>query len=185
MQRFSKKLVSKLIYIQILKSTEVALLDAFLGEQGWELLNSWFSDAIRNQNWSLCLEMIRLFDECPITADRLKEGCQSGDQILAPKLINQLRLEPTVAEGIRSLAGQVYAKWVAIVSPVPPPAPPSAANSISKRPTRSRKANLKPRVDPSAPIESSGSESDGSDDAPVRRPTVRPLGSTCLTAGRA
>ena len=61
MQRFSKKLVSKLIYIQILKSTEVALLDAFLGEQGWELLNSWFSDAIRNQNWSLCLEMIKLF----------------------------------------------------------------------------------------------------------------------------
>ena len=98
MQRFSKKLVSKVIYVQILKSTEGALLDAFLGEKGWELLNAWFSDAIRNQNWELCQEMIQLFSDCPISAERLKENVADNH---APRLINQLRQEPTVDENIR------------------------------------------------------------------------------------
>jgi len=114
MQKFSRKLVSKCIYIRILKATPNELLEHFLSERGWELLNQWFSDAIKTQNWPLCREMIQLFNMCHISATRLKENV---DENHAPKLINQLRQEDSVDEDIKSLATEVYIKWVRTVSP--------------------------------------------------------------------
>ena len=114
MQKFSRKLVSKCIYIRILKASSDPLLELFLCEKGWELLNQWFSDAIKTQNWPLTREMIQLFDLCPITASRLKENVEDNH---APKLINLLRQEPSVEEDIKLLASEVYVKWVRIVSP--------------------------------------------------------------------
>ena len=114
MQKFSRKLVSKCIYIRILKASSFELLEHFLCEKGWELLNQWFSDAIKTQNWPLTREMIQLFDLCPITASRLKENVEDNH---APKLINLLRQEPSVEEDIKLLASGVYVKWVRIVSP--------------------------------------------------------------------
>ena len=115
MQKFSRKLVSKCIYIRILKATPNELLEHFLSEHGWELLNQWFSDAIKTQNWPLCREMIQLFNMCHISATRLKENVNENH---APKLINQLRQEDSVDEDIKSLAAEVYIKWVRTVSPV-------------------------------------------------------------------
>merc|ERR1712018_1029003 len=83
-------------------------------ERGWELLNQWFSDAIKTQNWPLCREMIQLFNMCHISATRLKENVDVNH---APKLINQLRQEDSVDEDIKSLATEVYIKWVRTVSP--------------------------------------------------------------------
>ena len=117
MQKFSRKLVSKCIYVQILKATEPDLLNEFLHANGWALLNQWFSDAITSRNWPLCVEMIGLFGRCPITADTLKENSANHQ---APKLINQLRQEVQVGDHIRMLADQLYSKWVAIVSPGSP-----------------------------------------------------------------
>ena len=51
MHKFSKKLVSKCIYVQILRATTPELLDAFLEMDGWGLLNLWFADAVSSQNW--------------------------------------------------------------------------------------------------------------------------------------
>lgn len=93
MQKFSRKLVSKCIYIQILKATRPDLLDRFLERNGWDLLNLWFSDAIKAQNWPFCLELIELFSQCPISASRLKDNVELNS---APRLINQLRQEPKV-----------------------------------------------------------------------------------------
>ncbi len=114
MYKFSKKLVSKCIYVQILKATTPDLLDKFLEERGWDLLNAWFADAIRTQNWSFCVEMIQLFAQCPITAARLKENVEQNH---APKLINQLRHEAKLEANIRLLATEVFEKWVSVVSP--------------------------------------------------------------------
>ena len=116
MQKFSKKLVSKSIYIEILRATTPSLLEKFLNEKGWELLNLWFSDSIKTQNWPLCQDIISLFSECPITAALLKD---TVDVNQAPKLINQLRINPGILEEVRALANIVYLKWVAIVSPQP------------------------------------------------------------------
>ena len=41
MQKFSKKLVSKCIYIHILRASEMDLLELFLQQKGWDLLNHW------------------------------------------------------------------------------------------------------------------------------------------------
>ena len=103
MHKFSKKLVSKCIYVKILKATTQELLDRFLEvitqniitssqtnsimlmhidlnfqERGWDLLNVWFSDAIKNENWDFCIEMIQLFAMCPISADRLKNNVETN-----------------------------------------------------------------------------------------------------------
>jgi len=121
MQKFSKKLVSKCIYIQILQASSEELLDKFLTEKGWGLLNLWFADAIRTNNWSECGCLIQLFAQCPMTAARLKENVEVNQ---APKLIRQLSCDTRVDQGIRNLAVKVLNKWMSIVQSTPqsPPA---------------------------------------------------------------
>lgn len=114
MQKFSKKLVSKSIYIEILRATEPDLLARFLKEKGWDLLNLWFLDSIKTQNWPLCLDIMSLFEECPVTASLLKDNVESNQ---APRLINQLRLNMNISENIRTLSSRVYSKWYGILSP--------------------------------------------------------------------
>jgi protein phosphatase 1 regulatory subunit 10 len=46
MQKFSKKLVSKVVYIKILRASTPQLLDKFLDERGWDLLNYWSVDIL-------------------------------------------------------------------------------------------------------------------------------------------
>jgi protein phosphatase 1 regulatory subunit 10 len=114
MSKFSRKLVSKSIYFQILQATPTDLLGKFLVEGGWGLLNTWFNDAIIGQNWPLVREMLDLFVNCPMTASLLKENAEEHQ---APKLINQLRQEASIEGDIRQSAGIVYNLWVNVVSP--------------------------------------------------------------------
>ena len=60
MSKFSRKLVSKCIYVQILSATPSDLLTKFLHEGGWSLLNTWFEDAIKTQNWPMVKEMLMI-----------------------------------------------------------------------------------------------------------------------------
>ena len=113
MKKFSKKLVSKVVYVKILKSSSSDLLDCFLDESGWELLNAWFSEAIRACNWPLCTELLQLLSQCPISAERLKEN---ADQNHAPKLVKQLSLDSRVDAGVRHLATSLCNTWMSIVS---------------------------------------------------------------------
>lgn len=53
-------------------------------ERGWDLLNVWFSDAIKNENWDFCIEMIQLFAMCPISADRLKNNVETNQVCSSP-----------------------------------------------------------------------------------------------------
>jgi len=127
MQKFSKKLVSKVTYVKILKASKSELLDKFLNEKGWDLLNYWFSDAIRTNNWPLCAELTELFNQCPMTAHRLKENVEKNQ---APKLIKQLNCDVRVDLHVRQLAKQVLDKWMAVVMP------PAEGPSGSLRTTR-------------------------------------------------
>ena len=114
MQKFSKKLVSKVIYVKILKSSTPELLENFLNEKGWELLNQWFSEAVKTCNWPLCNELIQLFSLCPISATRLKENL---DQNQAPKLVRQLSVDARVDSGVRHQATLLLSSWMSVVSP--------------------------------------------------------------------
>ena len=135
MQKFSKKLVSKVIYVKILKSSSPELLEAFLNEKGWELLNAWFTDAIKTQNWPLCTELLALLALCPISASRLKENL---DHNQAPRLVRQLSCDARVDSGVRHQASLLLTRWMRIVSPASggqaqPPAPRRARSSAPRR----------------------------------------------------
>ena len=169
MQKFSKKLVSKVIYVKILLASDPKLVELFLKEKGWELLNAWFDDAIKTLNWPLCAEMTQLFTKCPMTAQRLKENVEIN---LAPKLIRQLSCDQRVDATVRQNASQVLKKWMAVVATVSSssPEPPMLGNiqpvvllhanlaqhqpssTSSGRTTRgSRSANTKPATNDNTP----------------------------------
>jgi len=112
MQKFSKKLVSKCIYIHILCSSSPELLESFLSQKGWDLLNSWFSDAIKNQNYYLCGDLVKLFAVCPMNSARLKENVEINQ---APKLIRQLSCDTRIEESVRTLALQVLQQWMSVI----------------------------------------------------------------------
>ena len=104
MQKFSKKLVSKVIYVKILRSSSTELIENFLNEKGWELLNQWFTEAIKTSNWALCTELLELFAQCPMTAARLKENVEQNQ---APKLIRQLSCDLRIDQKVRLQAEEV------------------------------------------------------------------------------
>jgi len=112
MQKFSKKLVSKCIYIHILCASTPELLELFLTQKGWDLLNAWFTDAFANQNYFLCSDLIKLFALCPMTSTRLKENVEINQ---APKLIRQLSSDPNISPDVRTAALQVLQKWMSVI----------------------------------------------------------------------
>ncbi|KAG8034534.1 hypothetical protein G9C98_007610 [Cotesia typhae] len=113
MIKFSKKLVSKCIYIQILKSTDPELLSQFMGAGGWNLIHMWLTDGIVAKNWALVQELLELLLLCPVDVDRLKSNN-------CPKLIKGLSKEGS-HQGVRMLAGKLVEQWLKLVKGETPP----------------------------------------------------------------
>lgn len=86
MAKYSKKLVSKCIYIQILKCTETDLLGQFMAAGGWSLAHAWLTDGIYSKNWPLVQELLELLLLCPVDVPRLQSNS-------APKLVKGLSRE--------------------------------------------------------------------------------------------
>uniref|UniRef100_U5ETU3 Putative serine/threonine-protein phosphatase 1 regulatory subunit 10-like isoform x1 n=1 Tax=Corethrella appendiculata TaxID=1370023 RepID=U5ETU3_9DIPT len=106
MAKFSKKLVSKCIYIQILKCTETELLGQFMAAGGWSLTHMWLADGIQSKNWPLIQELLELLLCCPVDVERLKSNT-------APKLVKALSKDST-HEGVRVLATKLVEQWLKI-----------------------------------------------------------------------
>uniref|UniRef100_A0A1B0CHK2 Serine/threonine-protein phosphatase 1 regulatory subunit 10 n=1 Tax=Lutzomyia longipalpis TaxID=7200 RepID=A0A1B0CHK2_LUTLO len=106
MAKFSNRLVSKCIYIQILKCTDTELLGQFMGTGGWTLTHMWLQDGILTKNYPLVQEILELLLLCPVDVDRLKSNS-------APKLVKQLSKESH--EGVRILALKLVEQWLKIV----------------------------------------------------------------------
>jgi len=134
MQKFSKKLVSKCIYIHILCNSSEGLLELFLSQKGWDLLNNWFTDAIKSQNYHLCGDLVKLFAVCPMNSARLKENveinqvdefqfCSESSNLCfahqAPKQIRQLSCDSRIDQTIKNLALQVLQKWMSVIRAPP------------------------------------------------------------------
>ncbi|XP_015604063.1 serine/threonine-protein phosphatase 1 regulatory subunit 10 isoform X2 [Cephus cinctus] len=107
MTKFSKKLVSKCIYIQILKTTNTELLGQFMGAGGWNLVHMWLTDGILAKNWALIQELLELLLLCPVDIERLKSNN-------CPKLIKGLSKEGS-HQGVRCLASRLVEQWLKIV----------------------------------------------------------------------
>ncbi|XP_078040250.1 phosphatase 1 nuclear targeting subunit isoform X2 [Augochlora pura] len=107
MTKFSKKLVSKCIYIQILKTTNTDLLSQFMDAGGWNLIHMWLTDGILAKNWALIQELLELLLLCPVDIERLKSNN-------CPKLIKGLSKEGS-HQGVRVLASRLVEQWLKIV----------------------------------------------------------------------
>ncbi|CAG5021455.1 unnamed protein product [Parnassius apollo] len=107
MTKFSKKLVSKCIYIQILKCTETDLLGLFMGSGGWRLVHMWLTESIVAKNWPLVRELLELLLLCPVDIERLKtNNC--------PKLVKELSKDGN-HYAIRALASKLVEQWLKTV----------------------------------------------------------------------
>uniref|UniRef100_A0A182QU02 TFIIS N-terminal domain-containing protein n=1 Tax=Anopheles farauti TaxID=69004 RepID=A0A182QU02_9DIPT len=107
MAKFSKKLVSKCIYIQILKCTETELLGQFMQTGGWSLVHMWLVDGIASKNWPLIQELLELLLCCPVDVERLKINS-------TPRLVKSLSTD-SAHESVRVLATKLVEQWLYIV----------------------------------------------------------------------
>ncbi|XP_017772129.1 PREDICTED: serine/threonine-protein phosphatase 1 regulatory subunit 10-like isoform X2 [Nicrophorus vespilloides] len=110
MTKFSKKLVSKCIYVLILKNTDKQLLGSFMGEGGWNLIHIWLQDAHLNKNWALVTEVLELLLITPVDVERLKMNN-------LPKLVKSLTKRDDLP-GIQQLASSLVEEWLKIVKDV-------------------------------------------------------------------
>ncbi|XP_059059268.1 serine/threonine-protein phosphatase 1 regulatory subunit 10 [Achroia grisella] len=107
MTKFSKKLVSKCIYIQILKCTDIEILRMFMGSGGWLLVHMWLTEGIVAKNWPLVRELLELLLLCPVDIERLKtNNC--------PKLVKELSKDGNHF-AIRALASKLVEQWLKTV----------------------------------------------------------------------
>uniref|UniRef100_A0A1B6D378 TFIIS N-terminal domain-containing protein n=1 Tax=Clastoptera arizonana TaxID=38151 RepID=A0A1B6D378_9HEMI len=108
MTKFSKKLVSKCIYVSILKATETDLLIMFMSAGGWDLIYTWLSDGVIAKNWPLVNQLLDLLHVCPVDIERLKTNA-------CPKLIKTLSKDYAAEENVRLLACKLVEQWLKIV----------------------------------------------------------------------
>ncbi|XP_068245626.1 dentin sialophosphoprotein-like isoform X2 [Palaemon carinicauda] len=107
MSKYSKKLVSKCIYLNILQATDYALLDAFYDEGGWELVGTWLQEAVKASNWPLSLQVLSLLETSPMSVTRLK-------RYATPRLVKELSRECVNAD-VQNMAKQIVLKWMEVV----------------------------------------------------------------------
>ncbi|EDX03275.1 GD23053 [Drosophila simulans] len=159
MAKYSKKLVSKCVYVQILKSTKTELLGDFMAVGGWSLVYTWLNDAIRAMNWPLVQEILELLLLSPVDVNRLKINS-------APILVKGL-CKDGGNEGVRILAKRLVEQWLKIVTEntsmtIQGAAPQIAATTASQVP-----ASVSGPGSASVPDSASSSDSTDSAGAPV------------------
>lgn len=123
MAKFSKKLVSKCIYIQILRCTETDLLCQFMTAGGWSLSHMWLTDGILTKNWPLVQEILELLLLCPVDVQRLKSNS-------SPKLVKGLSKEGG-NDTVRILASKLVEQWLKFVKSETLAEAPSAIKSTA------------------------------------------------------
>jgi len=111
MMKDAEKLMSRCVYLNILKATcrqaktneeKRATLERFLTTGGWGILNKWLMEFTRSQNYPVLLELIDVLKIMPITVELLKQG-NTG------KLMKQMTKLENV--DVKKSAGQLIKQW--------------------------------------------------------------------------
>ncbi|CRK93998.1 CLUMA_CG007524, isoform A [Clunio marinus] len=106
MEKYSKKLVSKCIYIQILKCTETELLGQYMAAGGWSLVHNWLQDGSNSNNWPFVQELLEMLLLCPVDGNRLKSNH-------TPKIIKNLSLTCS-NQTVKILSSKLVEQWLRI-----------------------------------------------------------------------
>jgi len=109
MRRYSKKLVSRCVYLNVLMQTREDVLEEFLVSGGWEILHQWLIHSKDIGNAYFLIELLKLLDKCPVTVNRLKVN-------EIPKVVKKLSKEGESTEVVK-LSKKLVDKWMALVNP--------------------------------------------------------------------
>ncbi|XP_074654485.1 serine/threonine-protein phosphatase 1 regulatory subunit 10-like [Tubulanus polymorphus] len=104
----ANKLVSRCIYINILRATtDLETLERFLNSGGWDVLNAWLNEAKEVDNYPILLEMLKLYQNLPISLTLLKANTCAKTIKLLSKCSN---------EDVKSLASVIVDLWKTKIS---------------------------------------------------------------------
>ncbi|GFY57056.1 hypothetical protein TNIN_465692 [Trichonephila inaurata madagascariensis] len=106
MKKFSKKLVSRCVYCNVLIATEPDILSEYLDKGGWDTINTWLEYAKSSTSPSFLIEMLKLCKILPMTLNRLKENNTA-------KLIKSLTKHEN--NDVKSLSSELVTKWMTII----------------------------------------------------------------------
>ncbi|XP_065344831.1 serine/threonine-protein phosphatase 1 regulatory subunit 10-like isoform X2 [Cloeon dipterum] len=103
MSKFSKKLVSKCVYVEILHATESKLLENYMVHGGWELVSQWILDAVETNNGPLLETLLSLTKKSwfPLEVLKINDCARSVNSLItaAPN------------ERVKLLAHEVVSHW--------------------------------------------------------------------------
>lgn len=115
LMRDAEKLMSRCIYLNILKATISAAkenrtssetLEKFMSIGGWSILNKWLLEAKKNENFPVLVELLEVLRDLPVSIDTLKQG-NTGKVIKhLTKLENQ---------DVKKLASGIVKQWMSLV----------------------------------------------------------------------
>ncbi|CAK8674383.1 unnamed protein product [Clavelina lepadiformis] len=128
-----KLLVSRCVYLNILRVTEEKdLLEKFLAEGGWQIMNQWLVDAKDSENLALVLEVMKLLQRLPLRIDHLKENN-------TPKLVKAFAKSASCPK-VKNLASSLMTSWLAIIRD-------SSGATTTDDMTKKKKFKTKPPLD--------------------------------------
>ncbi|XP_075548409.1 serine/threonine-protein phosphatase 1 regulatory subunit 10-like isoform X2 [Dermacentor variabilis] len=106
MKKFSRKLVSRCIYCNVLRATSPDILEVFLELDGWSTIHMWLQEAKTAENMPFLCELLKLCQILPMSLERLKENS-------SPKLIKSLMKSSD--ENVRLTAEKVVSGWMKLI----------------------------------------------------------------------
>ncbi|KAK2168012.1 hypothetical protein LSH36_21g02059 [Paralvinella palmiformis] len=100
----SQKMVSRCIYLNIVKSTaDEEILKKFISIGGWDILNTWLHEAKLENNIPLLTEILKVYNQLPVNLELLKQNN-------CAKTIKHLtRLDD---EGVKNLSNDIVNSWM-------------------------------------------------------------------------
>ncbi|GFT82755.1 hypothetical protein NPIL_57941 [Nephila pilipes] len=167
MKKFSKKLVSRCVYCNVLIATEPDILSEYLDKGGWDTINTWLDYAKSTTSPSFLIEMLKLCKILPMTLNRLKENNTA-------KLIKSLTKHEN--NDVKSLSSELVTKWMTIIKgkKSDPPAGEKKKKKTKQKPETENKveesnAAVKPIPEvPKSPVKIKGTKRPSSEKEPKK-----------------
>lgn len=138
MKKFSRKLVSRCVYVNVLRASESDAVEAFLMKGGWETIHTWLQETKKSDNHPFLVELLKLYKTLPMTVERLKENSSA-------KIIKTLT--KSGQDEIKALATDVVNSWVKLVKGEPNAAADKDDKLVKKKKKKEEKKDGKHEKD--------------------------------------
>lgn len=156
MKKFSRKLVSRCVYVNVLKTTDAETLDRFLVKGGWDTIHIWLQDSKKGDNHSFLIDLLKLFKHLPMTIERLKENSSA-------KMVKALCKSDS--EEVKKLANDVVLSWMKLVKGAEPVSAVESGKNSKHQPAAKKRKKRDGAKEKKEPVKDAktdvGKEKDG------------------------